>query len=597
MLVSFNWNARPMATLHLSGTQLEAQTPAIPLNKPFLLSIGILYLLAMHFFMPNPGGSGLALSFNPTTWLALSFTLSLGLYQLASNRRLRYSKLTIGLFISCTIMTIPLLYTNALIESSLSRMLGLWTGLFFFVLLQQFRFSNKHKQRLLWFIVLAVLIETLFGLYQYFLLSPDNIFGYNTLINRPYGIFQQPNVMASFLATGLVMSGYLLARQPKKYNQHVSEVSLLYVTPLLTAPLLVILASRTGWIGAVLGTLFVLPYLFKFSTPTRFWGWSAATLLGIALGFVAVYSQGTGDFLENKADLESPRRYTFPQTIDMVIEKPFTGYGYGKFESEYLLYTARQHQLNPSYQPGLASMDHPHNELLFWAVEGGLLPVLGITLAMLFVLMRMYSAKKGTRLAMFALFIPIVLHSQLEYPFYHSAIHWVTFIILLFWVDQRVAKYRSIPFSMISKSLFRVLSLVLPILTSFYMLSALHSNYVLTQFEKSQPKNPDILQKVTNPVVWKDRFDWDVYSTYLNIGLYNQDPKLITPYVDWSLAIIKHKPRPAFYNNLILAYQGIGDESRAEQIRSEAAFLFPNMDFSEVQYSPPTSSADRSSAN
>ncbi|NCO47326.1 MAG: ligase, partial [Vibrio sp.] len=297
-------------------------------------------------------------------------------------------------------------------------------------------------------------------------------------------------------------------------------------------------------------------YLFKFSTPKRFWGWSAATLLGIALGFVAVYSQGTGDFLENKADLESPRRYTFPQTIDMVIEKPFTGYGYGKFESEYLLYTARQHQLNPSYQPGLASMDHPHNELLFWAVEGGLLPVLGITLAMLFVLMRMYSAKKGTRLAMFALFIPIVLHSQLEYPFYHSAIHWITFIILLFWVDQRVAKYRSAPFGLISKSLFRVLTLVVPILTGFYMLSALHSNYVLTQFEKSQPKNPDILQKVTNPVVWKDRFDWDVYSTYLNIGLYNQDPKLITPYIDWSLAIIKHKPRPAFYNNLILAYQG-----------------------------------------
>ncbi|MDE1232991.1 PglL family O-oligosaccharyltransferase [Vibrio aestuarianus] len=583
-----------MATLHLSGTQLENQAPAIPLNKPFLFSISIIYLLAMHFFMPNPGGSGLALSFNPTTWLTLSITLSLGLYQLASNRRLRYSKLTIGLLISCIIMTIPLLYTNASLELSVSRLVGLWCGLLLFVLLQQFRFSNKHKQRLLWLIVLGVLIEALFGFYQYFLLQPNNLFGYNTEVNRPYGIFQQPNVMASFLATGLVISGYLLARQPKKYNQQLSAVSLLYFTPLLTAPLLVVLASRTGWIGAILGIMFVLPYLFRFSTQKRFWGWSAATLIGILLGIAAMYTQGSDGFVSNKADLESPRRYTFPQTLDMIIEKPFTGYGYGKFESEYLLYTARQHQLNSSYHPGLHSMDHPHNELLLWGVEGGLLPVIGILLATLFVMMRIYSAKKGTRLAMFALFIPIVLHSQLEYPFYHSAVHWITFIILLFWVDQRVAKYKYAPFSSVSKSLLRVISLVAPVLTGFYMISALHTNYILTQFEKSQPPNPDILQKVTNPVVWRTRFDWDVYSTYLNIGLYTQDPEFITPYIDWSLEIIKHMPRPAFYSNLVIAYQGIGDDSRAEQTRSEAQFLFPDIDFSAVQYIRPSSAASSS---
>jgi O-antigen polymerase len=35
---------------------------------------------------------------------------------------------------------------------------------------------------------------------------------------------------------------------------------------------------------------------------------------------------------------------------------------------------------------------------------------------------------------------------------------------------------------------------------------------------------------------------------------------------------------------LILAYQGLGEESKAEQIRSEAKFLFPDKDFSQVQY-------------
>lgn len=573
-----------MATIHTSGTQLENQVTQLPLNKAFLASLAVVFLLAMHFFMPNPGGSGLALSFNPTTWLALSFTLAIGFYQLATNRVLKYSKLTVGLLISCVILTLPTLYSNAFPQGASGRLLGLWAGFALFVVLQQFKFSNKHKQRMLWFIVLAVVIQALFGYVQYFLLEPGNLFGYNTAANRPYGIFQQPNVMASFLATGFVLSAYLLARQPAKYNHKISESFLLYLTPTLTVPLLIIIASRTGWLAAVIGFVCILPYLYKFSTKKRFYGWCASVLVGIVVAFSVISLSTTDSLASKRANLESPRAYTFPQALDMMIEKPFTGYGYGKFESEYTLYTARQHQLNPNYHPGLPSMDHPHNEFLFWGVEGGIVPIIGILIAAFLVMSRIASSAKGTRLALLALFIPILLHSQLEYPFYHSAIHWITFIILIYWVDQRASRHYQQPFSIISKTLFRVSSLVVPILVSFYMLSALHTNYVLTQFELSKPKNPDILKQVTNPVVWKDRYDWDVYSTYLNIGLYKADPSLIQPYIDWSLEIIKRKPRPAFYSNLILAYQGLGDYSKAEQIRSEASFLFPNRDFSKVQY-------------
>lgn len=66
---------------------------------------------------------------------------------------------------------------------------------------------------------------------------------------------------------------------------------------------------------------------------------------------------------------------------------------------------------------------------------------------------------------------------------YHSAIHWITFIILIYWVDQRVARYRLASFTTLTKSLLRITSLVLPIVTSLYMVTALHTNYVLTQFE------------------------------------------------------------------------------------------------------------------
>lgn len=587
-----------MATIHVAGTKLAQPTPKLPLIKPFLASLGAVYILAMHFFMPNPGGSGLALSFNPTTWLLLSISIAIGLYQLGTQGILRYNKLTIGFFICCIAITVPVLYPNSNIDLTIGKLAGLWAGYILFVVLQQFRFSNKQKQRLLWFITIGVFIEALFGWFQYLFLEPGNLFGYDTAQNRPYGIFQQPNVMASFLATGLITSGYLLTRQRVKYQSKVSEVTLLYLMPFVTIPLLVILASRTGWLSTILAILCTLPYLIRYATKKRCWGWIVSGLLGIGLGLTpSLISSDSNTLSEQKMNLDGPRQYTFPQALDMFIEKPFTGYGYGKFETEYIVYTARQHQLNADYKPGLESMDHPHNELLYWGVEGGLLPLLGILIAAILILYRIYQTKKGTRLALFALFIPIVLHTQLEYPFYHSAIHWITFIILLYWVDQRVNKYRTFELSFISQTALRVLSLIIPILTSFYMLSAIHTNYVLTQFERSNPKNPDILDQVSNPIVWKDRYNWDIYSTYLNVGLFTQDAKLIQPYIDWSLNIIKDKPRPAFYNNLILAYQGLGETEKAEQIRNEAQFLFPNRDFSKIQYIPPDIDALRAEAN
>ncbi len=580
-----------MATIHVSGTKLSPEKVQVPLNRKFILSLAVLFILAMHFFMPNPGGSGLSLSFNTTSWIAFSFALGIGCYQLARNQALRYSKLTVGLFISVSIMTVPIFYPNANASLAANKLIGLWSGLLFFIVLQQFHFSNKHRQRILWFIVLAVVIEAILGLTQYLYLKPGNAFGYNTVTNRPYGIFQQPNVMASFLATGLVIASYLLARQPYKYDRKLSDVYLLYAVPVLTLPLIVVLASRTGWLGALFAVLLVIPYMYRYNTRRRFTHWVISLVSGLILSVIVMniaFPTGNGLAAE-KVNMESARAYTFPQTLDMVIEKPFTGYGYGNFESEYMLYTARQHALNEKYPAGLPAMDHPHNELLYWGVEGGLLPLLGIFLAMALVLHRIYQAKRGTRLALLALFIPIVLHTQLEYPFYHSLVHWVIFIILIYWVDQRVARYRQIGFTHLTKSLLRILSLVLPVVFTFYMVSALHTNYILTKFESTRPTNPDILNQVSNPVVWKDRFDWDVYSTFLNIGLHKQDPSLIQPYINWSLKIIKDKPRPAFYNNLILAYQGLDDSSKAEQIRAEAQYLFPRVDFSDVNYRPPSS--------
>lgn len=360
-----------MATLLTSGTNLQAQKPTVPLNKRFMFAIGVAFLVATHFFTPNPGGAGLFLSFNPPVWITISIALGMAAYQTARNRVIKYSKLSVAMLISCILLTLPLFYPNAEPLLALPRLMGLWAGLGLFVALQQFRFSNEEKQRLLWFILLSVLIEALFGWVQYTLLSEGNMFGYNTVANRPYGIFQQPNVMASFLATGLVISGYLLARQPHtKYLHWRHKLILLYATPVLTIPLLVVLASRTGWLGSILALALLLPYVHRFAARNRAYTWGAMLLLGLGVGLGLTQVGDNQSLLQQKADLESPRAYTFPQTLDMLIEKPLSGYGYGRFEPEYMLYTARQHQLNSEYPAGLPLWTTPIMNCFIGVLKG-----------------------------------------------------------------------------------------------------------------------------------------------------------------------------------------------------------------------------------
>ncbi|MCG7498495.1 Wzy polymerase domain-containing protein [Vibrio sp. Of7-15] len=576
-----------MAILHIQGTQLAAKTQGLPLTRYFLASLALLFLVAMHVFQPNPGGSGLHLSFNASSWIPLSIAIAFALYHTANQGAIKYTRLTLVLLCSCLLLTVPIFYADAQPELVLSRLTGVWAGFLFFVLLQQFAFNNKQRQFLLWLIVIATLIEASFGYVQYLLLEPNNPFGYNTFANRPYGIFQQPNVMASFLTTGLVLSSYLLARQSVKYDNNKIATFILFITPIILIPLLVVLASRTGWLSAFITIALISPYMWRYTNKKRFYLWGSSLLTGLILSYSVIQlhslkNASTQQLLSHKTTLESARQFTYPQTLDMVLEKPYTGYGYGRFEAEYTLYTAKQHALNPNYHPGLPSMDHPHNEFLFWAVEGGMIPVIGLILAGCYIFIRIHHSSNGSRLALLALLTPIMLHSLLEYPFYHSAPHWFTFIILVYWIEQLSAKYKKVAIHLPSKVLFRVSSLVIPIVTTAYMLSVLHTNWVLTKFETSRPPQPDILLQVTNPVVWEDRFNWDIFSTQLAIGLQQNKPEYIQPYINWSKDIILNKPRPAFYKNLILAYQGVGEREMAEEIRNEARYLFPKVDFSLV---------------
>lgn len=572
-----------MTVLHVQGTRLAEQQVSKPMVRPFLASLGVLFVLAMHYFQHNPGGSGLELSFNATSWIPFSFAIAFGLLEICRQKTWRYSRLTLILFACCTLLTIPALYPNAVGSEVINRLLGLWAGLLFFIGLQQFSFSQKQRQRMLWMILAAVWIQALFGWCQFLVLEPGNAIGYDTVENRPYGIFQQPNVMASFLATGLVLSAYLLTRIPMYRGKWSWLQLVLLLTPVVTIPMLVVLSSRTGWLGAVVGTGLMIPYLRRFAAKAQWRMWLLMVVLGLSVSWNLSSNSGWAPS-DNKLSLESARSIHIPQAFNMFLKQPLTGYGYGTFEPSFITQTAQWHQADPEQHYGLAALDHPHNELLYWASEGGIVPLLALLLAAVAVFARIKKAREGTQLALVGLFFPITLHTQLEYPFYHSLVHWAIFIILIYWVDNLTAKYYKLKANYVLT--IRFLVLLLPIATASYMATTLYSGYLLTKYETTRPTNVDYLLKVNNPWAWKNRFEWDLHVTQLQLGAASSNPDLVNEYIQWATKKAVNWPRPALYQNLIAAYLFLGNQSQAEQIRQEAKYLFPGNDFTSSEAIP-----------
>ncbi len=560
-------------------------TKAKPLTPHFLLSLSVFFLIAMHYFQHNAGGSGLELSFNAAAWIPLGIVLSLGLFEIARQKRLRYSPLTQLLFGACLLLTAPIFYPQAHIAGTLLRLFGLWGGFLFFLCLQQFAFTIKQKQNLLWFILLAVLIEALIGWAQFLVLEPNNFMGYNTQANRPYGIFQQPNVMASFLATGLILAGYLLPRQSSLNRWDKLKYAILWLTPVTTLPLIIIIGSRTGWLGAGLGFVLLIPYYRQFASRHQKVLGMSAIALSLFLAWTITSTninpntaQQAKARVEAKLQLQTARSMIYPQAWKMFREKPWMGYGYGLFESSYLLQTAQWHQDDPqNNRYGLAALDHPHNEPLYWAVEGGIVPIVGLLLASAAVLWRIKKAKKGTQLALIALVTPLILHSQLEYPFYHSIAHWISLLILIYWIDNLTTKHVKRPLKYVL--LLRVFAFTLPVFIGGFMLTTLYSGYQLTRFETQHNLDIAPLLKVNNPWAWQNRFEWDLHLLQLQLGEATKKTELIKQYINWAEQKAKVWPRVSLYRNLLLAHQLLNQLETVENLKYEAEFLFPNQKF------------------
>ena len=542
-------------------------------QRIFMLVVALYTLLGMHYFQQNLGGSGLELPINPVGWTFISILIGVGLWQITLQRKISYNRLTIIFLIAVIIMLIPVFYGESnLVGQSYSRLLGLFGGFLFFFALQQMQFSSKQQVSLLFLVLAAVFIEASLSLVQYYLLPVNNVMGYAKLANRPYGIFQQPNVSASFLVTGIALSLYLLCLSKAKILQTVC-----YLVAFVATIPVVLLLSRIGYIALIVAPLLVLPWVIEKQKNNgslkSVFIWLGLFILGLALGQITLEFATT--VARDSAELTNPggRIPIYQHSLAMMLQKPWLGWGYGSFEYNYLHSYALAMKEGQAILGSPENLDHPHNELLLWVIEGGIVPLMGIALMAWGVLSQIFKASLMQGLAFVGLLFPILLHTQTEYPFYHSVSHWFIFILLIWYMFESTSKRSTFDFNY--TFFFRTFALLIPLMTSFYMVTTLQTTNLLVQYQGSNPKDLTPLLRVINPMSWITRLEFDVMQFRLQSALYSNDKKEIANYISWAEKMVQLTPRANIYINWIYALEKLGKNEQAKQLLSKTEFLYP----------------------
>ena len=527
---------------------------------------GLYALFAIHIPISHIGGSGLYLPFNILSWIFISLIIGLGSWQVFKSRRLYFSQFIFRSWVGFALMILPLVYENNEYSNfSLFRIIGLGLGILLLISYHQFRFRKSDIYDFLYMLLGLLFIQSLFKLYQQF--APDFSFSLIQSIVH-FGPFAQKNIFATYLATGLVISFMLLLNDKTIWNVRWKKL-LIHSIPFTIMAQYFFLQSRTGYLSIILSMGLII--LINFQNLRRAKIWFGLSFLGLLIGFFSQQDYRTTNDIEYS---KNSRKTTYLLTLELIKENPVTGVGYGKFLKSFREHYAERKSTDPSVQLiGNNNMDHPHNEILFWTVEGGIIPSLGILFIVGSFFNIILKAKKNSAWSQLVLLLPITIHLQLELPFYISTIHWFTFIFLTFIADAEHGTEYKIAIN--TRSFFKIFSIMFPLIVCTYMLTTLQTISLMTKYERTGYKDPFLLASGLNFHGLQKKYETLVMKLNLETGRRLKDENKIKGYIQWAENYVQHSPYLFIYYDLATAYESLGNREKAWNIYRHAKHLYP----------------------
>ena len=302
-----------------------------------------------------------------------------------------------------------------------------------------------------------------------------------------------------------------------------------------------------------------------------------ASILGLVIGveWSQLYQENAAQ-IDRKTHLVSPRWVTWQQTMDMILERPWLGYGPGTFEGTYVKFAAARHALDPSYAPPFGAMGHPHNELLAIGFSYGVLPVFGIFLLGAYGIRLIIGLSSSSDRALaVALLTPLLLHNLLEFPFSQSNPHFLVACILLA-IICRWSKEdcRRINFPTWAGPTMRVMGVTLGIVATVYFGNSLVTTVALSKVEAAPVDNVRFLNWVGIPGPLDDSYQVVRQSVFFELAINNDDVTAGSLFLDWAEDYLRKTPTLNVYPAAIQVALATGEQARGSQMCSQAAYYF-----------------------
>jgi O-antigen polymerase len=544
-------------------------------SKLDLLLISLLFVVAPLYSPESMGGAGLRLPSNIAVWLVATIYIAVCLRMILSTKLIKLPKYHLIIFSVPALITMSSFIAG--VDDSvrwLFKFLTLWAAYLFFIAALQKQEHPQHFESLLVIIVISAFIHSVFGYLQ--ITFPDFFPGLFTSKNLPEGLFRQINNQASYQATCLAIILFLFSKPSAPKMRSVLGL-LGAVAAVMSTYVVAISGSRAGLVAILL--VWSAFAIYKVSSKCRT---NHALLFLMALSVVTLLagvSQNDRSIDKiaamNSGYSKDMRKGIYSISLNLIKDKPVFGYGLGSFSSVYQNARVDFIAEHPGAYFNNRGTSHPHNELLLWFIEGGILAFLAVVLFMGIIIRQLWNyGAEGWRYA--ALLLPIAFHTQVETPMYTSSLHYFTFLLLLVGVFSWGLKSKPLNFSaalIVTSMSFVAVALTVSV---FFLTHTLFAERDLVKYFKNMhPENHYLLKKPLANIYLSDTAELFLYRDTLHVAMVMNNKKMLTDSLSWAENRVQKLPELELFYWLVNGHEKLEQRQKACDFAQRGLAIFP----------------------
>lgn len=552
--------------------------------RPIEWILAVLFIVAPFYFHPNIGGTGFRIPNNIIVWSVASV---IGFYSIYGLAKKHY------FFIPSYFLLIALFPILAFFSGMISgveiandwtfRILYIWGGLLFFFSLFQYQLKQGRIDRLLFMLVIAGLLHALVGLVQIIWLKNSPTWLPQNASGMPTGLFQQINNQASFQVTAIMISLWLITRP---FIRKASVWRFCIVLLALTCAVFIVSysGSRVGVLGFILATPLILVSRWQEikQDKKRWWLIAVIVTLTTLSSSVIEFNHGLSTTLEKTTAMNagfsgSTRLSMYAITVDVIKERPILGHGIGSFIRVWQLAKPAFYAVHPDAILPNQRVAHPHNEIILWLVEGGIVALIGLLAIVIAVMLSLVKLPFSRRYAYAAFLLPIALHTQVELPFYISASHWFVFLLLLYVVMRPSVQQRRLNLSNSARQLVKLIAIFGTVSSITFLSFSMVANIEFKRYLlKQTAKHSEPFSVAMHHPYFKELATQTMMTALFNSSMHYGLKDNVRLFAQWGEQELRYNPHIVIYKLTVQAYRYLEQEQLACNIVDKATAIYPD---------------------